>query len=95
MGERQRAGTGEDGGAPGDERQREARQILDRIEREAASGTNGILMRGVERTAHHLSAHDADKSDKIEVWATRLGRMLGLLLMLAIIVWLIYFLMQS
>lgn len=95
MGERQQAGPGESDLAPADERQQEARRILDRIERESASGGAGLLMRGVGRTARHLSAHDVDKSDNLEVWGTRIGRLLGLLFMLAIIAWLFIYLMQS
>lgn len=93
MGERQQAGVGE-GGGPGRERQEEARRILERLEREQ-TGAEGIVRRGVSRTARHLSAADAPENDPIELWATRVGRGLGLLVTLAIIVWLISYLMQS
>ncbi len=93
MGERQQASIGE-GGGPGRERLEEARRILERLEREQA-GTDGIVRRGLSHTAHHLSAADAPENDPIELWATRVGRGLGLLITLAIIVWLISYLMQS
>ncbi|MBC2887375.1 hypothetical protein H7Q97_18505 [Ochrobactrum sp. CM-21-5] len=92
MGERQRAGIGE-GGGPGRERQEEARRILDRLEREQ-TGAEGIVRRGLTRTASHLSASDAPKNDRIELWATRIGRVLGLLITLAVIIWLVFYLMQ-
>ena len=84
MGERQQAGIGE-GGGPGRERQEEARRILDRLEREQ-SGAEGMVRR---------SAADAPGNDVVELWATRVGRGLGFLITLAIIVWLIFYLMQS
>ena len=93
MGERQQAGIVE-GGGPGRERQEEARRILDRLEREQ-TGAEGIVRRGFSRTAHHLAATDAPENDPIELWATRVGRGLGFLITLAIIVWLIFYLMQS
>lgn len=93
MGERQQAGIGE-GGGPGRERQEEARRILDRLEREQ-TGAEGMVRRGFTRTAQHLSAADAPENDAVELWATRVGRGLGFLITLAIIVWLIFHLMQS
>jgi len=35
------------------------------------------------------------ENDAVELWATRVGRGLGFLITLAIIVWLIFYLMQS
>jgi hypothetical protein len=94
MGERQQAGIGEDAGGPGRERQEEARRILDRLEREQI-GADGLVRRGFARTANHLADGDAPENDRIEIWATRIGRTLGLLITLAIIVWLLIYLMQS
>ncbi|MFD1199776.1 hypothetical protein ACFQ3K_15850 [Brucella gallinifaecis] len=93
MGERHQAGIGE-GGNSERERQDEARRILERLEREQ-TGAEGLLRRGFSRTANHLAAHDAPENDKIELWATRAGRWLGLIITLAIIVWLISYLMKS
>jgi hypothetical protein len=53
------------------------------------------VRRGLSRTASHLAANDAPENDPIELWATRIGRGLGLIITLAIIVWLISYLMQS
>jgi hypothetical protein len=61
----------------------EARRIIERIDRESASG--GL----VERTKGHFSAEDADPADHIEVWGTRIGRILGLLVLIAMIIWVI------
>ncbi|MBV2144825.1 hypothetical protein KUG47_15095 [Falsochrobactrum sp. TDYN1] len=96
MAERRQAGTSgnSEKQAPVLEGQEEARRILERLERES-SATQSMVQRGLSRTASHLSAQDADKDDHIEVWATRIGRMLGLLITSAIIVWLILYLMQG
>ena len=61
----------------------ESRRIIERIDRESASG--GL----VERTKGHFSAEDADQADSIEVWGTRIGRFLGLLVLIAMIIWVI------
>lgn len=93
MGERHQAGIGE-GGNPGRERQDEAERILERLAREP-TGPQAMVRRGLSRTSKHLSADDAPENDPIELWATRVGRWLGLIITLAIIVWLISYLMQS
>ncbi len=45
----------------------------------------------IDRLQKHLSANDIDKTDPLEVWGTRIGRSLGLVIMisllLAIILW--------
>jgi hypothetical protein len=63
----------------------ESRRIIERIDRESASG--GISI--VERTKSHFSAGDADPADPIEVWGSRIGRFLGLLVLIAMIIWVI------
>jgi hypothetical protein len=71
-----------------DERQAEARRILDRINRESTAD-HGMVSRSVERAKKHLSAGDLDPEDCIELWGTRIGRALGLLLTFAAILWLL------
>ena len=43
----------------------------------------------------HVAAADADRTDPIEVWGTRIGRILGLLLALGLMVWLVLFLTRG
>ncbi|PYE87993.1 hypothetical protein C7477_10935 [Phyllobacterium leguminum] len=74
-----------------DEGQAEARRILDRINRES-DPDHGMVARGFERAKNHLSAADADQADAIEVWGTRIGRVLGLVLVAAAILWLLSYL---
>lgn len=96
MAERRQAESGETKGRgrSGQDEQEEARRILDRLQHEA-SVTDTLVQRGIARTAKHLSAQDIDKNDPVEVWSTRIGRSLGILITLAIIVWLIIYLLQG
>jgi hypothetical protein len=73
------------------DRDAESRRILDRIAREQHSGL-GLLGSGAERARGHLSADDADQSDWIEVWGTRIGRMIGMLVVAAFLVWVVIYL---
>ena len=72
----------------------EARRILERINRES-NADHGMVARGFERAKKHLSAADADPTDAIEIWGTRIGRVLALVLMLAAILWLLSYLNQA
>ncbi|RCS23612.1 hypothetical protein DUT91_09910 [Phyllobacterium salinisoli] len=75
-------------------RETEARHILDRISRESTAD-HGMVARNIKRTKKHLSADDADSSDSIELWGTRIGRALGLLLIMAAIVWILIYLART
>ncbi len=75
-------------------REAESQRILKRLQQEQ-TGAQGIVRRGFERTTSHFSADDAPHNDPLEVWGTRIGRLLGLLITLAIIGWLVFYLMQS
>lgn len=77
------------------ERQAESKSILDRIKREAGSDAATFLGGTARRTGEHLAAHDADPDDRIELWGTRIGRMLGLVIMIGLFVWLILTLMRG
>ena len=74
---------------PDDGRTREARRIMDRIERETDPGGTTIASRSVQRAADHFSARDRDQDDAIELWGTRLGRVIGLVLTIALLVYLV------
>jgi len=65
----------------------ESRRILERVAREEPSGM-GLLGRGAERARGHLAADDADQNDWIEIWGTRIGRALGMVAIVAFLVWL-------
>jgi hypothetical protein len=72
-----------------DEQQRlaESKRILRQVNRDA----DHAGFAPIDRLQNHLSANDIDKADPLEVWGTRIGRSLGLVIMvsllLAIILW--------
>ncbi|MCO4317448.1 hypothetical protein M8997_009660 [Phyllobacterium sp. 21LDTY02-6] len=67
-----------------DKNDNDAARILDRVARESSSDGRSLA----SRTRGHFSARDADPADSIEVWGTRIGRLLGLLVLIAMFVWL-------
>lgn len=62
---------------------KEAQRILQRVGDETVS--NGLSF--TDRTKGHFSAKDADASDPIEVLGTRIGRALGLFVVIAMFIW--------
>jgi hypothetical protein len=75
-----------------DDSEREARRILDRVEKESSADAS-LVGRGTSRLRGHLNADDVDQTDRIEVWGTRVGRGIGFLITLAIIGWLVLYLL--
>lgn len=75
-----------------DDSELEARRILDRVEKESSADAS-LIGRGTDRLRSHLSAGDVDQTDRIEVWGTRVGRGIGFLITLAIIGWLLLYLL--
>ena len=74
---------------------RESRRILERIARETDPAGTSVVARTTKGVRDHISAADADRADPIEVWGTRIGRILGLLLALGLMVWLVLFLIRG
>jgi hypothetical protein len=66
------------------DRHAESRRILDRVARE---GRVGLLGRTAERAQGHLTAADVDQNDRIEVWGTRIGRVVGVIVIIAFCFW--------
>lgn len=62
---------------------KEAQRILQRVGDENVS--SGLSF--TDRTKGHFSARDADETDPIEVLGTRIGRGLGLLVVIAMFIW--------
>ena len=77
-----------------DDREAESKQILDRIARESDAGSS-LAGRGAQRVRNHISATDAAQDDWIEQWGTRIGRVLGLSIMLGLLVWLAVYLFRG
>lgn len=78
-------------------RKTESRRILDRVARDSSGGLAGasVMARAVERSKNHLAAGDADQDDRIELWGTRIGRVLGLAFVVGLAVWLILYLSRG
>ncbi|MEX6506003.1 hypothetical protein [Jiella sp. M17.18] len=62
---------------PEDERQREARAILERVRHETDPQIGAHAAAMFLRTREHFTAGDADPNDRIEVIGTRIGRLAG------------------
>lgn len=73
----------------------ESRRILDRVAREADSGASPLVSRTTRRVHDHLTAADADPADRIEYWGTRIGRAIGLVVTIGLIVWLVIFVVRG
>ncbi len=58
-----------------DERQREAKAILNRVRQETEPQVGGHAEAMLFRTRDHFLARDADPEDRIAVLGTRIGRM--------------------
>jgi hypothetical protein len=72
----------------------ESRRILDRVSREAESG-GSFISRTAKHARDHMAAEDADKGDWAEYWGTRIGRGLGIVLLVCLLIWLILFVMRG
>lgn len=73
----------------------ESRRILDRVAREADSSAMPVVSRTAQRARDHLTAADANQSDTIEYWGTRIGRAIGLIVTIGLVVWLVIFLVRG
>ena len=77
-----------------DDREREARESLERVRRDSESLGSSSLARAGRRVGDHFSGRDAageaegGGTDPIEVWGRRIGRGLSLLGVLALSLWL-------
>ena len=70
-----------------EDRKTQSRRIIDRVGAE----TEASMAR---RVANHMAARDADQKDWAELWGTRIGRVLGVILFCYLIYWLIDFVMN-
>ncbi|MEI9404575.1 hypothetical protein [Mesorhizobium argentiipisi] len=68
----------------------ESRRILERVARETAPGGASFVTRTAKDARDHVTAADADRADPIEYWGTRIGRTLGVMIAIGLLVWLVY-----
>jgi hypothetical protein len=78
-----------------DENRTESRRILDRVSREAEAGGRSAIDRAAKRAGDHLAARDVDRDDWAEYWGTRIGRTIGAVFLVGVIVWLVLYLAQG
>ncbi|TDR30782.1 hypothetical protein DES43_14011 [Aquamicrobium defluvii] len=70
------------------QQERESRRILKSVSGETDPSGTSLAGRTAKRVGAHLSAADADPEDRIETWGTRIGRVLGMAIMIGLAVWL-------
>lgn len=66
----------------------ESRRILDRIAKES-DPSGSLAHRAARRVERHVRAEDADQTDAVEVWGTRIGRVIGLVMLVVLSAWLL------
>ncbi|TIQ45518.1 MAG: hypothetical protein E5X61_15400 [Mesorhizobium sp.] len=71
----------------------ESRRIIERVARETDPAS--FIARTAKGARDHVTAADADQSDPIEYWGTRIGRALGLVIAIGLLIWLVLFISQS
>ena len=60
----------------------ESRRILERVERESATWLRGAA----DAASRHFGAADAPPDDPVEVWGRRIGRALGFIVAVAVVI---------
>ncbi len=70
----------------GDASARESRRILERIEHENISMGANWFMRTATRARGHFSGADKQEDDPIELWGTRIGRAIGFVIFVALVI---------
>ncbi len=71
------------------EREAEAKRILERIEQDAETVGTSSMRRVAERVKKHVSADDKDDNAWAELWGTRIGRGLGIIFAIVLIIYLL------
>ncbi|MEX3011865.1 hypothetical protein [Hoeflea sp. TYP-13] len=78
-----------------DDRSRKAQRDLDRLSEEGGL-LNAPKLKGKSKSVKgHFMADDVDQSDRIEVWGSRIGRILSLIAVGLLLIWLVNFLQNS
>lgn len=75
-----------------DDQTRQAKRDLERLGEEGGLLNAPKMKPRSKSVKGHFMADDADQSDPIEVWGSRIGRILSLIAVAALLVWLVNFL---
>ncbi|RWK37998.1 hypothetical protein [Mesorhizobium sp.] len=70
----------------------ESRRIIERVARETDPASVARTAKGAR---DDVTAADADRADPIEYWGTRIGRALGLIVGIGLLIWLVLFIIQG
>ena len=73
---------------PHGQKQDEALQAIKRVEAESETVAGSTFVRMADRAKSHMSAADKDENDQIEVWGTRIGRGLGAIFFVGLVIYL-------
>lgn len=71
-----------------DETVRQAKRALDRLGAEGGLSATPVMKSAANGVRDHFAASDADKTDKIEVWGTRIARGLAAVALVGLLFWL-------
>ncbi len=72
-----------------DEIVRQAKRTLDRLGREGGLSAMPVMKSAASGVRDHFAAEDADKTDRLELWGTRIARGLALLALGGLVWWLL------
>lgn len=67
-------------------------RILKQVQRESDVIGASALARTADKARAHMAGSDADQTDSIEVWGTRIGRGLAVIGFIVLAIWLFNFL---
>ena len=73
----------------------ESRRILKRIAGEEEPGGASLVSRAAKGAFERVSGADADRTDTLDYWGTRIGRTLGFLLAVGLMVWFVVYLTRG
>ncbi len=77
---------------PEEESKREAERVLERVSTESEVLGTSSFVKQANRARDHFAGADGDQSDKVEIWAKRVGRGLSVIAFIALAYWLVRFL---
>ncbi len=72
-----------------DERDRQAKRALDRLGEEGGLSATPVMKSAANSVRDHFTAKDADKTDKVEVWGTRIARGLAVVAFVGLVLWMV------
>ena len=72
-----------------DETVRQAKRTLDRIGEEGGLSATPVMKSAASSVRDHFTAKDADGTDKVEVWGTRIARGLALFAFVGLVLWMV------